>query len=384
MPASRRRHRWLPRLLSPNVSPHSPTPRARPAHSAQTAATAAPAPSPGAGVPRSVTVPFDTAYATGSDDLPLDDPRVVRTVRGNEPDQVKLALGDGGEVVASWTTGEPQFVAEAGVQLVTPAAPPSVVRAMHGEGRRQCLDWVGIAGVDTGRPTCRLPLARSPPPQTYPAARPPPPTPARSFPQVEYGTDPAALTKRKTFNRTEAYVQTYPDSTYASGAWHHVVLSGLVPGTRYHYRVGSAEGGWSPIASFIAPPRAATYPMKFGVIGDLGQTYNSSTTIQHLIDSNPRFVVLTGDFCYADAYYSNGSLRALGSWTDTRYQPSYQPRWDAWGRLVSPLFSTVPLASVPGNHEKEKDWTPDFDGASWQAYRARVYQARGGGVGGGP
>jgi hypothetical protein len=32
---------------------------------------------------------------------------------------------------------------------------------------------------------------------------------------------------------------------------------------------------------------------------------------------------------------------------------TFSPRWDSWGRLVSPLASKVPLLTTPGNHEIE-------------------------------
>lgn len=53
-------------------------------------------------------------------------------------------------------------------------------------------------------------------------------------------------------------------------------------------------------------------------------------------------VLLVGDLTYSDAYHSNGVLRHPDPPT-TPYQETYQPRWDAWGRLMAPLASKARL-----------------------------------------
>ena len=42
--------------------------------------------------------------------------------------------------------------------------------------------------------------------------------------------------------------------------------------------------------------------IRLGLIGDLGQTENSASTLDHLTASNPGSVINVGDLSYADGY----------------------------------------------------------------------------------
>ena len=52
-----------------------------------------------------------------------------------------------------------------------------------------------------------------------------------------------------------------------------------------------------------------------------------------------------GDLTYSDSYHTNGILRHPDPPT-TPYQETYQPRWDAWGRLMAPLASQASQAKL--------------------------------------
>lgn len=56
-----------------------------------------------------VTRPFDTRLATGSADLPLDDPRLQRTAATYEPEQISLALAGHQSMFVSWSSGNASF-----------------------------------------------------------------------------------------------------------------------------------------------------------------------------------------------------------------------------------------------------------------------------------
>jgi len=56
-------------------------------------------------------------------------------------------------------------------------------------------------------------------------------------------------------------------------------------------------------------PSPNSYPRRIAIIGDLGLTSNSTTTIDHLIQNDPSMILMVGDMTYAN-----------------------QPRWDGWGR----------------------------------------------------
>jgi len=259
--------------------------------------------------PPGVTVPFDSRWPDGSDDLPLNEPPLARApgASATSPDQVALTLVANGSLVVRWATGP-------------------------GE--------VGAAAAS-------------------PRARPPPST-------VELGAAADALTTTATSaSPATRYVQRYPGGTYTS-PWLHAVrlpASALVSGSPFFYRVGSDEGGWSPVTQSMAPPTPGpSYPLTLALVGDTGGTHNTSSTLAHVASSRPDALVHVGDYTYADLYAPDGGKAGAGAGPTT-----FQPRWDGWGRLTSPLLATLPLAGVPGNHEQERDAA----GAEWQAYTHR-------------
>ena len=75
------------------------------------------------------------------------------------------------------------------------------------------------------------------------------------------------------------------------------------------------------------------------------------------VTSACQVVLLVGDLTYSDAYHSNGVLRHPHPPT-TPFQETYQPRWDAWGRLMAPLASEArPHVSViPVQHLTALIW----------------------------
>ncbi|PRW60148.1 Purple acid phosphatase 15 [Chlorella sorokiniana] len=154
--------------------------------------------------------------------------------------------------------------------------------------------------------------------------------------------------------------------TYHSPILHHVLVTGLQPGQRYWYRVGGqlANGTAAPESrewSFRLPAGPPA-ELRIGVLGDPGQTYNTSRTLRQLADSKPDVVFVLGDLSYADLYYSN---QTDGKWSYPAVPTSQQLRWDAWARLSEPLLATVPAVFVPGNHELEiLRMPPDY---SWKA-----------------
>jgi phosphodiesterase/alkaline phosphatase D-like protein len=114
------------------------------------------------------------------------------------------------------------------------------------------------------------------------------------------------------------------------------LIKGLEPSTKYYYRVGDPSiPALSKELSFttLPPPGPASYPTTIAVIGDLGLTYNSTSTFDHIVQNNPDLVLLVGDFVYADLYVTNGTgARSFSDFTDAPARETYQPRWDLWGR----------------------------------------------------
>ena len=59
-------------------------------------------------------------------------------------------------------------------------------------------------------------------------------------------------------------------------------------------RTGAKSKSRSPIGILVV--------IRLGLIGDLGQTENSASTLDHLTASNPGSVINVGDLSYADGY----------------------------------------------------------------------------------
>ncbi|KAI3894435.1 hypothetical protein MKX03_003840 [Papaver bracteatum] len=138
-------------------------------------------------------------------------------------------------------------------------------------------------------------------------------------------------------------VSKYKYMVYNSGEIHDVVIGPLKPDTVYYYRCGSdADREFS----FKTPP--FQYPIKFVVVGDLGQTGWTNSTLTHMAASDYDVMLLPGDLSYADFF---------------------QPFWDTFGQLVEPLSSSRPWMVTQGNHEIEK--FPLLHPKPFTAYNAR-------------
>jgi len=141
-----------------------------------------------------------------------------------------------------------------------------------------------------------------------------------------------------------SYNYTDPECYYTSGLVHTVHIQGLSPSTTYTYQVSGDALSYS----FTTPPAVGAQTIKFGVVADLGQTANSTETLDGLgkgvTDKLIDAILFAGDLSYADGY---------------------GPRWDSYGRVGEKLWSRVPTAYVGGNHEVASGME------NWQSYEAR-------------
>ncbi|URD74996.1 Purple acid phosphatase [Musa troglodytarum] len=265
---------------------------------------------------RPVTRRLDPSLRRGSDDLPIDHPRLARKVRPPFPEQIALAASySPSSIWVSWITGYAQIGTN-----VTPADPSTVASEV----------WYG---EESGK---------------------------YSF--LERGT-------------ATVYSQLYPFKgllNYTSGVIHHVRLQGLKTATRYYYKCGdSSLMALSKEHSFVTLPSCGPrYPHRIAVIGDLGLTSNSTTTIDHLSKNDPSMILMVGDLSYANQYLTTGGKGApcfSCAFPDAPIRETYQPRWDAWGRFMEPVISRIPMMVIEGNHEIE----PQVDGMTFKSYLAR-------------
>ncbi|KDP30232.1 hypothetical protein JCGZ_17014 [Jatropha curcas] len=149
--------------------------------------------------------------------------------------------------------------------------------------------------------------------------------------KVQYGTS-----KKKYDFTAEGIVRNYTFYQYKSGYIHHCLLDGLKYDTKYYYKIGDGDSSrefWFETPPIINPD----VPYKFGIIGDLGQTYNSLSTLEHFMQSKAPAVLFVGDLSYADRYQYND----VGI------------RWDSWGRFVEKSAAYQPWMWCVGNHEIE-------------------------------
>ncbi|MED6135942.1 Purple acid phosphatase 15 [Stylosanthes scabra] len=80
-----------------------------------------------------------------------------------------------------------------------------------------------------------------------------------------------------------------------------------------------------------------SYPSRIAVVGDLGLTYNSTSTVDHMIRNNPDLIVLVGDACYANMYLTNntGSNCYSCAFSNTPIRETYQPQVGLLGKSQS-------------------------------------------------
>ncbi|KAK3211874.1 hypothetical protein Dsin_016580 [Dipteronia sinensis] len=134
----------------------------------------------------------------------------------------------------------------------------------------------------------------------------------------------------------EGTVTNYTFYNYKSGYIHHCLVDDLEYDTKYYYKIG--DGHSSREFWFQTPPKIdPDVSYTFGIIGDLGQTYNSLSTLEHYMQSGGQTVLFVGDLSYADRYeYNDVGIR-----------------WDSWGRFVEQSAAYQPWLWSAGNHEIE-------------------------------
>ncbi|KAK9854186.1 hypothetical protein WJX84_001590 [Apatococcus fuscideae] len=204
---------------------------------------------------------------------------------------------------------------------------------------------------------------------------------------VQYGTTPTGLTGTAS-GITQTYNQIYNTTmdprvggssalNYTSPLLHSVVVANLTPGVTYFYRVGDGTT-FSGIFNFTSlPAPGPTYPQRIIAIADWGLSSNSSSTLDHVLQSvasspSPPYINYIADFVYADCWYVNGTVSIPTQGFEGALSSTWQPVWDSWQRFIQPLVSNVPMLFSTGNHEIEQqstvDYTPGSDQWNWLAY----------------
>lgn len=148
-------------------------------------------------------------------------------------------------------------------------------------------------------------------------------------------------------------------------------ISGLLPNATYYFTCGDyAQGIMSPEHSFttLPSPSPLNYPARVAVVGDLGLTYNSTTTVDHMLQNDPTLLLMIGDLSYANQYTTTGNSSSCYScsFPNSPIRETYQPHWDNWQRLESVLclgsHCAVLLYTSHVEEEEKHLW-------SWQSPR---------------
>lgn len=142
-------------------------------------------------------------------------------------------------------------------------------------------------------------------------------------------------------HKVKGIVTQYKFYNYTSGYIHHSTINNLEYNTKYYYKVGtgkSARTFW-----FFTPPEVGPdVPYTFGVIGDLGQTFDSNKTLAHYELNKGKTLLFAGDLSYADNYPLHDNVR-----------------WDTWGRFIERSAAYQPWIWTAGNHEI--DFAPEIN-----------------------
>ncbi|XP_008237014.1 PREDICTED: purple acid phosphatase 2-like [Prunus mume] len=154
----------------------------------------------------------------------------------------------------------------------------------------------------------------------------------------------------------EGVVTTYTFYNYTSGYIHHCTIGNLSFNTTYYYVVGI--GNTERQFWFTTPPEVGPdLPYTFGLIGDLGQTFDSNRTLTHY-ELNPlkgQTVLYLGDLSYANDYPYHDNVR-----------------WDTWGRFTERSAAYQPWIWSAGNHEI--DFAPELgETIPFKPYTHRYY-----------
>lgn len=157
------------------------------------------------------------------------------------------------------------------------------------------------------------------------------------YSNVVYGTNPLFLDNYE-YGDSLSYNYTYSVNEpefYQSEFIHHVQLNDLKSETKYYYTCGDFVNGFrSNLTYFVTLPEVGNdVPIIFGVIGDIGQSEYSLSTLDHLSSYKKINMILhTGDLSYADCK---------------------QYLWDSYGNMIEYVAKNIPWMVGAGNHEIE-------------------------------
>lgn len=181
-----------------------------------------------------------------------------------------------------------------------------------------------------------------------------------SNPVVVYGSDKTSLSKIGKANTTTygaddmcGWIASTVSTTHYRdpGYMFDALMTDLVPGTSYFYRVGEQDGLLSDVRTFVVPPRAGTAPdddksMSFFVFGDLAAT--ASATDEYEVAGS---CGTTMKLIEADIESGAHNYVAVMHDGDLSYAKGSTFLWDQFGFLIERVASKVAYLVSIGNHD---------------------------------
>ncbi|UCC97104.1 MAG: metallophosphoesterase [Phycisphaerales bacterium] len=168
------------------------------------------------------------------------------------------------------------------------------------------------------------------------------------------------------YGQTASYGSTVHDPAVSN--FHHVELTGLTPGTRYHYRISSSDGTVGNDTTFTT---SAPYPtsLMFAAFGDSQGTSGNSTPYHqrhkaqcdHMATKNPDFVLHLGD------KVNEGSV---------------ENDWVEFFNAEQNLSKSTVIMPILGNHEVQPNGQPYY--YYWDLYPEGAAVPNNGVLGKGP
>ncbi|CAK0783284.1 hypothetical protein CVIRNUC_006483 [Coccomyxa viridis] len=293
------------------------------------------------------TAPVDPVLRPETDFLPLDSGITADNSTGNEPSQIHLTIAGPNAISVNWATGKYK-TGQGHLEPNDAFSSPSICKY----GKAIKGDWLNsFAHLPNWIQTITANF--------------------NLFPkQIATGT---AQTYSQIYNTSYAFWGGASTLNYTSPVLHTVVLPDLEPDTEYYFECGDGITFSPPLTFRSLKAAGADYPQRLLLIADWGLSYNSSTTLDHILNSaqqatSPPAVLYIADFSYADTWFPNGTVTN----PNTAYEGSpnggtWQPVWDSWQRFVQPLVGKVPMIGSTGNHEEEQE----ADGTIFKAVQAR-------------
>lgn len=141
------------------------------------------------------------------------------------------------------------------------------------------------------------------------------------------------------------------------GYIHDGVMTGLLKGKRYYYKVGSDPGGWSTIHSFVSRNEDSDKTVAF-IFGDMGTATPYRTFLRTQDESISTIKWIKRD-CEALGRQSS-FISHIG---DLSYARGYGWLWDNFFTQIESIAATVPYHVCIGNHEynwPRQPWRPNW------------------------